>query len=456
MKKRVLSITLAIALLVGLCSVFSVMTGASQVAPELEITCCNLSLRDSICIKYAVKSNVSDVKLLVWTAPEAEYTVGTHDDEITESYVDEIDGVSYMIFDYTKLAAKQMTDVIYTRAYTEVDGVNYYSDINKYSILQYAYNKLGKTATASDDTALKALLTNMLAYGAAAQSYLDYKADRLATAAWVQVKLSAGVLDDGCTNGLYLPGDKVTMTASATDANGASFAYWADSKNNKVATTATYELTVGTVNEVYTPVYESVEDSFTVTFLDYDGTTVLKTETVESGESATAPADPVRDGYLFAGWDKAFDTVTGDLTVTATYTKITGPTIVIGNATGACGDEVEVSFDLVNSPNLYAMSLQISFDDTVLELVSATSGEAMGDFTYMSPSRLKNGANFIWYANDPASANGAVLKLTFKISDTAAVGSYALTMTCDPGNTYDENDNDVNLNFVDGCIVVTD
>ncbi len=56
-----------------------------------------------------------------------------------------------------------------------------------------------------------------------------------------------------------------------------------------------------------------------VTFQDYDGT-VLKMEVVENGGAATAPADPEREGYDFAGWDVAFDNVTTDLTVTALYT----------------------------------------------------------------------------------------------------------------------------------------
>ncbi|NLZ27586.1 MAG: hypothetical protein GX887_01300, partial [Firmicutes bacterium] len=58
--------------------------------------------------------------------------------------------------------------------------------------------------------------------------------------------------------------------------------------------------------------------SYTVTFLDHDGT-VLKTETVRQGGSATAPVVPGREGYNFAGWDKSFTYVTNDLTVTATY-----------------------------------------------------------------------------------------------------------------------------------------
>lgn len=198
---------------------------------------------------------------------------------------------------------------------------------------------------------------------------------------------------------------------------------------------------------------EPAVTTYTVTFADWDGA-VLKTETVESGKAATAPADPSRPGYIFTGWDKAFDNITGNLTVTATYTKVTAPTILIGSGSGAAGDEVEITFDMVNSPELYAMGLKVYFDDSALTLVSAESGEAMDAFTYTAPSRLRKGSNFMWYANDPASANGTVLTLTFKINQGAAAGEYPITMTCDPSNTYDANDNDVNLEFVYGNIAV--
>ena len=60
--------------------------------------------------------------------------------------------------------------------------------------------------------------------------------------------------------------------------------------------------------------------TYTVTFKDWDGE-VLKTEEVTEGSGATAPTAPTRDYYTFTGWDKPFDEVTEDLTVTATYTE---------------------------------------------------------------------------------------------------------------------------------------
>ncbi len=58
---------------------------------------------------------------------------------------------------------------------------------------------------------------------------------------------------------------------------------------------------------------------YIVTFKDWDGT-VLKTEEVEQGQSATAPTDPTRENYTFIGWDKEFSNVQSDLIVTAQYT----------------------------------------------------------------------------------------------------------------------------------------
>ena len=65
---------------------------------------------------------------------------------------------------------------------------------------------------------------------------------------------------------------------------------------------------------------EPTPETYTVTFVDGQGKT-LKTEKVESGKAATAPATPKRSGYTFTGWDKDFSKVTRDLTVTAKWKK---------------------------------------------------------------------------------------------------------------------------------------
>ena len=81
-------------------------------------------------------------------------------------------------------------------------------------------------------------------------------------------------------------------------------------------------------------------DSYTVTvtFVDFDGS-VIKTETLTDGDDATAPANPTREGFVFAGWDKDFTNVTTDLTVTAQYDKL------VSVDSGTCGDNLTWSLD---------------------------------------------------------------------------------------------------------------
>jgi uncharacterized repeat protein (TIGR02543 family) len=67
--------------------------------------------------------------------------------------------------------------------------------------------------------------------------------------------------------------------------------------------------------------------SYTVTFVDPDGN-ILKVETVNHGDGATAPATPHRDNQTFKNWDKAFDNITGDLTVMAVYEQ--NPPVILG------------------------------------------------------------------------------------------------------------------------------
>ena len=76
------------------------------------------------------------------------------------------------------------------------------------------------------------------------------------------------------------------------------------------------EFTNITADLVVTAQYEI--NTYTVTFKDWDGT-VLKTQEVQHGGDAEAPADPTRVGYTFTGWDKAFTNITADLVVTAQY-----------------------------------------------------------------------------------------------------------------------------------------
>jgi len=98
---------------------------------------------------------------------------------------------------------------------------------------------------------------------------------------------------------------------TAVPNEGYHFTSWSDS-----VTTASRTDT--NVTESITVTAYFAINTYTITFKDWDDA-VLKTETVEHGSDATAPADPTREGYTFIGWDIDFTNVTEDLTVTAQY-----------------------------------------------------------------------------------------------------------------------------------------
>lgn len=63
---------------------------------------------------------------------------------------------------------------------------------------------------------------------------------------------------------------------------------------------------------------------YKVTFVDGFGNTI-KTVKVEKGKAASAPANPQHKGYKFKGWDKSFNKVTKNMTVTALWEKEAAP-----------------------------------------------------------------------------------------------------------------------------------
>jgi uncharacterized protein YjdB len=91
-------------------------------------------------------------------------------------------------------------------------------------------------------------------------------------------------------------------------------------------------------------------NSFIVTFKDYNGNVIGKSQTVEFGKNATAPATPSRKGYTFAGWDRSFSNVKQNLVVTATYKQIFVNKIEISSDITKLAPEKTVTLNVAVTP----------------------------------------------------------------------------------------------------------
>lgn len=79
-------------------------------------------------------------------------------------------------------------------------------------------------------------------------------------------------------------------------------------------------------DEVFNAVFESSKNTYLVKFVDDNGS-VISSETYEYGATIEYPEDPTKDAtkeytYTFSGWDNDATTVTKNLTIKATYSKV--------------------------------------------------------------------------------------------------------------------------------------
>ncbi|MBQ7623725.1 MAG: hypothetical protein IJS65_00430, partial [Clostridia bacterium] len=198
---------------------FTSAAAPAQSLPSAEIKAYNLIIEDNVYISYAVlfeNAEGCETGLLIWTAPRSSYVYGSADYTLSPAGT----AGGYTVFEFRDITAKQMTDVFYAAAYVQKDGNYCYSAPKKYSILQYAYNKLGYTGMRTGSEKLADYLESMLKYGGRTQTYENYHTERLASDKFYRVKAENAVLPDGFSSGLYKEGAKVPLTYTGEQTTG--------------------------------------------------------------------------------------------------------------------------------------------------------------------------------------------------------------------------------------------
>lgn len=150
-----------------------------------------------------------------------------------------------------------------------------------------------------------------------------------------------GGTGDDYTQNIY--GGKGALTANTFTNSGKVFVGWATSENGEVVYPDGAEITV----ESNTDLYAVWGDAYTVTFVNDGKTTDTAAVAKNTPIGTKIPADPKKTGYIFAGWFKGGEQLTAETTITAnvTYTaKWTPITYTIElNAGGDVGEKVTLN-----------------------------------------------------------------------------------------------------------------
>jgi len=144
------------------------------------------------------------------------------------------------------------------------------------------------------------------------RSFTNVTSDLTVVALYAQTTYTVTFVD---WNGTVLRTQSVAHGGSATAPANPTRTGWTFTGWNRNFTNITSDLTV-------TALYSQM--TYMVTFVDWNGT-VLRTQSVAHGGSATAPANPTRTGFTFTGWDRGFTNVQSNLTITALYTAVIPP-----------------------------------------------------------------------------------------------------------------------------------
>ncbi len=144
-----------------------------------------LLFENNIMLKYIFTLNTAseaidpELYLQVWTEEEyAKLNIGdAQPDENAvpgKIYTEFVKNGDYWTVTTDGIPAKKMGDLMYVRAYIEIEGVKYFTDIIEYSPAVYAENKYNAPETTPE---LRKLVVSLVNYGAAAQRHFKYKTD---------------------------------------------------------------------------------------------------------------------------------------------------------------------------------------------------------------------------------------------------------------------------------------
>lgn len=157
-----------------------------------------------------------------------------------------------------------------------------------------------------------------------------------------------------------------------------------------------------------------VVTTYTVTFVDYDGT-ILAERTVAEGGDAEAPSAPAKSGCEFLGWTGTYANVTRDETVRAVYSDEKN-VIVIQSVSGTAGGTATVLVEITGEVKTCGFDFCIFFDPA-LEL-TAYDNDLHLDVVFNN-NAYENGVALNFSATTDKVKPREIVELIFQIDENA-------------------------------------
>ena len=109
-------------------------------------------------------------------------------------------------------------------------------------------------------------------------------------------------------------------------------------------------------------------------------------------------------------------------------------TASLSSASGYRGEIVDVTLDLSNNTGFANLGLELSYDSSVLTLLSVSDNSGVGATCTTAQSINSNPYNIGWDSVSDVCYNGNLATFTFKIADNAKAGTYDIGLSYYNGN----------------------
>ena len=192
-----------------------------------------------------------------------------------------------------------------------------------------------------------------------------------------------------------------------------------------------------------------------IIFITYGN--VISEQSVQEGQAPDYPEPPSIEGYVFKGWDKTIDAVTGDTIITAVYEEASNtPAFVVENVDAHAGDKnVAVNVSIKNNPGVASILLEVVYDKENLTLTNFTYNSEVLAGCSTVPFNANAFAPCLNMVNGTQNVQGDWIFATlyFDVKSTA-IGSCPITVSYDEDNVYNIDEDNIPFIITGGAINV--